>query len=98
MVAYLKLAQVMLKSFDKYNIIQVLRVDNTYVDALACLVSTKEADLHRLIPVEHLAQSSIVEEDIPEQEINKLATSELTPDNLKLSPETSLQLAPYEQT
>ena len=53
MVAYLKSAQVLLKSFDKYNVIQVPRAYNTYVDALAHLALTKEADLHGLIPVEH---------------------------------------------
>ena len=55
MVAYLKSTQVLLKSFDKYNVIQVPRANNTYADALSRLASTKEADLHRLIPVEHLA-------------------------------------------
>ena len=84
MVAYLKSAQVLLKSFDKYNVIQVPRADNTYADALARLASTKEADLHGLIPVEHLAQPSIVEDDIFRQETNKLATNELIPDNLEL--------------
>ena len=46
MVAYLKLAQVLLKSFNKYHVIQVPRADNMYADALARLASTKEADLH----------------------------------------------------
>ena len=63
MIAYLKLAQVLLKSFDKYNVIQVPRTDNTYANALARLASTKEVDLHGLIPAEHFAQPSIMEED-----------------------------------
>ena len=55
MVAYLRLAQVPLKSFSEYSIVQVPRADNTYADVLTCLASTKEADLLGLIPVEHLA-------------------------------------------
>ena len=54
MVAYLQSAQVLLKSFDIRSH-PVPRADNTYADALALLASTKEADLHGLIPVEHLA-------------------------------------------
>ena len=102
MVSYLKLAQVLLKSFDKYNIIQVPRVDNTYADALARLASTKEADLHGLIPVEHLAQPSIVEDDISRQETNKLTANELIidelmPENLELPVEAALELADSEK-
>ena len=74
MVAYLRSAQVLLKSFNEYSIIQVPRADNTYADALARLASTKEADLLRLIPMEDLAQPSIMEEDINELELDKLAT------------------------
>ena len=101
MVAYPKLAQVLLKSFDKYNIIQVPRKDNTYTDALASLASTKEADLHGLIPVEHLAQPSIMEEDTSKQGTDKLATSELTtselvPNNLELPAEANLELTDSE--
>ena len=77
MVAYLRSAQVLLKSFSEYSIVQVPRADNTYVDTLAWLASTKEADLLELILVEHLAQPSIVEEDISELEPNKLSTGEL---------------------
>ena len=55
MVAYLKSAQVLLKSFSEYSIVQVPRADNTYANALARLASTKEADLLELIPVKHLA-------------------------------------------
>ena len=101
MVAYLKSAQVLLKSFDKYNIIQVPRADNTYADALARLESTKEADLYGLIPVEHLAQPNIVEDDTSRQETNKhaiseLATNELMTDNLKLPAEADMELTDNE--
>ena len=106
MVACLRSTQVLLKSFNKYSIIQVPRADKTYADALARLASTNEADLLGLIPVEHLAQPSIVEEDVSELEPNKLATYELTtsefaPDNLglnKLVVESDLELAPCEQS
>ena len=60
------------------------------------MASTKEADLLGLIPVEHLGQPSIVEEDVSELEPNKLA-SELAPDNLGLNElvvELDLELAP----
>ena len=89
MAAYLRSAQVLLKSFSGYNIVQVPRADNTYADALAHLASSKDADLLGLIPVEHLGQPSIVEEDISELGPNKfttseLATSELVPRNHSL--------------
>ena len=45
MVAHLKLAQVLQKSFNEHSIVQVPQAENTYADALACLASTKEADL-----------------------------------------------------
>ena len=77
MVAYLKSGQILLKSFDKYNVVQVPRADNTYTNALAHPVSTKEADLHGLIPVEHIVQPSIIEEDVHEQGIDELANREL---------------------
>ena len=99
MVSYLKSAQVLLRSFDKYNVIQVPRANNTYVNALAHLASTKEADLHGLIPVEHLAQPSIMEEDVREQETGKLAnSSEPALDNLELPADASLEFAPCYQT
>ena len=105
MVAYLRSAQVLLKSFSEYSIVQVPRADNTYVNALARLASTKEADLLGLIPMEHLTQPSIVEEDISELELDKLATSkldtsELTPANHnlhELTVESDHELVPYEQ-
>ena len=55
MAGYLRLAQVLLKSFSEYSIVQVPRVENTYANALACLALVKEVNLLRLILVEHLA-------------------------------------------
>ena len=55
MAVYLRSAHTLLKSFNGYSIVQVPRADNTYVDALAHLMSTKEANLLGMIPVEHLA-------------------------------------------
>ena len=63
-VAYLRSAQGLLKSFNRYSIVQVPRVDNTYDDALARLALTKEADLLGLILVEHLTHPSIAEDEI----------------------------------
>ena len=39
-----------------------------------------------------------MDEDINEQEPDKLAIREFTPDNLELTIETSLELTPYEQS
>ena len=86
MVDYLKSTQILLKSFNKYHVVQVPRVDNTYVDALARLASIKEVDLHGLIPVKHLAQPSISEEGVHEQETDDLTNSELvTSSQLRLT-------------
>ena len=70
------------------------------------MTSIKEADLLGLIPVEHLAQPNIVEEDISELELDKLATdelptSELAPGNQslhELAVQSDHELAPYEQS
>ena len=50
------------------------------------------------VQLRSFAQPSIMEEGIHEQETDKLATSELAPDNLKLLAEASIELAPCEQT
>ena len=97
MVAYLRSAQVLLKSFSEYSILQVPRADNTYAYALACLTSTKEVYLLRLIPVEHLTKPSIVEEDISELDPDNVASSYLETFSLhEHIVESDHKLAPYE--
>ena len=104
MATYLRSAHTLLKSFNGYSIVQVPRADSTYADALARLASTKEADQLGLIPVEHLAQPSIVEEEVSELGPDKLTTSELTTNVLvpsdhgqrELACDLDDELAPYE--
>ena len=62
--AHLRSAQALLKSFSRYSIVQVLRADSTYIDALAHLVSTKEVDLLGLILMGHLARPIIAKEEV----------------------------------
>ena len=81
MAVYLRSAHALLKSFIGYNIVQAPQVNNTYANAIAHLASTKEIDLLGLIPVEHLAQPGIAEEEINKLGPDKLTTSELAPND-----------------
>ena len=81
MTAYLRLAHTLLKSFNGYSIVQVPRANNTCVDAFASLASTKEADLLRLIPVEHLTRPSIAKEEVNKLGPDELTTNELFPED-----------------
>ena len=59
MVAYLQKAKDLLSTFSSFKIQQAPRAQNTQLDALARLASTKDAELLEVIPVEFLNESSI---------------------------------------
>ena len=65
MAAYLKKAKDLLSAFSSYTIQQVPRLQNSQVDTLARLSSTKDAELLEVIPVEFLNEPSIQSTDQP---------------------------------
>ena len=59
MAAYLQKAKDLLSAFSSYTIQQVPRAENTQVEALARLASTKNAELLEVTPIEFLDKPSI---------------------------------------
>ena len=59
MVAYLDQVKDLIEEFSHFEIYQVPRVENSQVDALSCLVSTRDASLLEVVLVEYLAEPSI---------------------------------------
>ncbi|KAL2454264.1 Uncharacterized protein Adt_48237 [Abeliophyllum distichum] len=59
MASYLKLVRDLIPCFDKFELIQVPRVDNANADALSKLVSSKDTKLLKIIPIEHLVRPFI---------------------------------------
>ncbi|KAL2491805.1 RNA-directed DNA polymerase [Abeliophyllum distichum] len=64
MVAYLKKAKDLLSHFEVYELLQIPRVENGYADALSKLVSSKDSNLMKAIPVEKLSRPTI-DESLP---------------------------------
>ncbi|KAL2527153.1 Ribonuclease H [Abeliophyllum distichum] len=54
MVAYLKMVRNLILYFEKFELIQVPRADNSNVDALSKLASSKDSELLKMVPIEHL--------------------------------------------
>ena len=75
MVAYLQKAKDILSTFISYTLQQVIRAQNTQVDALAWLASTKDAELLEFIPVEFLNEPSIHSANQP-QTVNCTTTTD----------------------
>ena len=75
MADYLRKAKDFMSSFNSYVIHQVLRSQNTQVDALAQLASTKDADLLEAIPVVFLTKLRIHPTDQP-QVVNYTTTTD----------------------
>ena len=59
MIINLKNMRELLKKFTRVQVRHVPRAENTWADALAKLATTPQEDLDRLIPVEHLPESSL---------------------------------------
>ena len=66
MAAYLQKAKDLLSTFRSYTIQQVSRAQNAQADALACLVSAKDAELLVVILVEFLNEPNIHMADQPQ--------------------------------
>lgn len=59
MVVYLKLVLDLVSQFERLELIQVPRIENTHADALSKLVSSKDSKLLKVVSIEHLAKPSI---------------------------------------
>ena len=64
MVAYLNKVKELIKEFSHFVIHQVPRAENSQVDALARLASTRDAGLLKVVPVEYLAEPSITYHEV----------------------------------
>lgn len=62
MAAYLKLVMDLIPYFEKFELAQIPRLENTYIDALSKLVRSKDFELLKVVPMEHLAKPSIKQE------------------------------------
>ncbi|XP_022847591.1 uncharacterized protein LOC111370119 [Olea europaea var. sylvestris] len=58
-VAYLKLVLDLVPHFERFELIQVPRLENTHADALSKLASSKDSELLKVVPIEHLSKPSI---------------------------------------
>ena len=59
MILYLKKVRELLKKFILVQVKHVPRAENSRADALAKLATSSQEDLGRLIPVEHLPEPSV---------------------------------------
>ncbi|XP_022869271.1 uncharacterized protein LOC111388718 [Olea europaea var. sylvestris] len=59
MVVYLKLVLDLIPQFERFELIQVSRLENTHTDALSKLGSSKDSELLKIVPIEHLSKPSI---------------------------------------
>ncbi|XP_022880881.1 uncharacterized protein LOC111398180 [Olea europaea var. sylvestris] len=59
MVAYLKLVKDLIPQFERFKLIQVPRLENTHADALSKFASSKDFELLKVVPIEHLLKHSI---------------------------------------
>lgn len=64
MSAYFRLAMDLLSSFEIFWPAQIPRVENTHVDALLKLASSKYFELLTIVPIEHLTDVSTVKEEL----------------------------------
>ncbi|XP_022866582.1 uncharacterized protein LOC111386359 [Olea europaea var. sylvestris] len=59
MVAYLKLVLDVVPHFERFELIQFPCLENTHADALSKLASSKDSELLKVVPIEHLSKPSI---------------------------------------
>ncbi|XP_022859445.1 uncharacterized protein LOC111380183 [Olea europaea var. sylvestris] len=58
MVAYLKLYLDLVPHFERFELTQVPCLENTHADALLKLASSKDSELLKVVPIEHLSKPS----------------------------------------
>ena len=66
MAACLENVKVELQNFSRYKVKHIDRADNSNVDALAKLATSRDTELLRLVPVEIIPEPSIVKWDLME--------------------------------
>ncbi|XP_022881099.1 uncharacterized protein LOC111398433 [Olea europaea var. sylvestris] len=59
MVVYLKLVLDLVPQFKRFELIQVPRPENKHADALSKLAASKDSELLKVVPIEHLLKPSI---------------------------------------
>ncbi|XP_022869801.1 uncharacterized protein LOC111389152 [Olea europaea var. sylvestris] len=59
MATYLKLVLDLVPHFEKFELIQVPHLKNTHADALSKLASSKDSELLKIVPIEHLSKPSV---------------------------------------
>ncbi|CAI9762904.1 unnamed protein product [Fraxinus pennsylvanica] len=59
MAAYLKLVMNSLPDFEKFELIQVPRQENSHADALSKLASSRDSKMLKMVPIEYLTKPSI---------------------------------------
>ena len=59
MIRYLKKVRELLKKFIWVQVRHILRMENSWADALAKLLTASQEDLDRRVPIEHLMEPSV---------------------------------------
>lgn len=59
MAFYLKKVMELLPYFERFELNQIPRIENTHTNTLSKLASSKDLELLRVVPIEHLSRSSI---------------------------------------
>lgn len=59
MAAYLKLVVDLFLYFKKFKLLQIPSLENAYTDSLLKPASSKDSELLKIVPFEHLAKPSI---------------------------------------
>lgn len=57
-VAYLKLVMDLISTFEKFELAQILRTENTHIDTLSKLASSKVSELLTIMPIEYILRPS----------------------------------------
>lgn len=63
MAFYMKKVMELLPCFERFELTQISRVENTHVDALSKLASSKDSELLKVVPIEHFPRLSISKGD-----------------------------------
>lgn len=58
MVAYLKLLTKLIPTFERFEVAQILRLENARAKALSKLANSKDSELLMMVPIEHLSKPS----------------------------------------
>lgn len=58
MDAYLKLVMELISIFEKFELVQIPRSENSHADAFSKLASSKDSELFTVVPIEHLRRPS----------------------------------------